>query len=642
MSTIPVASEPPIARARTGEETSVEFTVTGPPGPGPWALEIRGIRPPADPERVPLGTDLPPEPCLVRVGFPAPARPGTWQVSLRDGNGRAIATSTLVTWRHDPDGPWVEPADPGREGLPPDRWTGTEDADRSYVEKERRLIPLDFGFRYAHHDFLFLDRHAELLGRRVLHLGCNAGIGSIILARLGFLVHGVDVQRTAIEQARAFRDREPVEVAERVTFQWASFRSMELPEGWFDSAVAFDVLEHLHPADLEALLERVGRALRPGGHLLVHVPEGDSFPDPAHVRKFSAEELRGEIGRRFHVLDCRVVEEHDGQGNRRIELVARTAPAAAAPPAGGMRPAADPVDDLLRRVDSFDSSFFNEYYTPEKARRALRELILAVRDRRPFSMIRFSDNEVRLLGYGLVPLGTRTLGEEAAHLRLHLGVDPLEMTLERFHRVRDEFLAAGREAEVLGTHRYTVNTDWHEEAERVFAVLDLPYGERELDLAWNAEILDRGFLLPLLGMGRVLLVGNPAPKWAGLLVDPAYRERYAFVGMPRGEIDLAGAVFVPHEGTAAMRRFEELWDEVRRHEFDLAIVAASVVGKLLAGRIRREMGKVALDVGWCMQFLADCSSPVSSSRQLGRRGFRNLFRGRGEPGGLPPDGPRDF
>ncbi len=448
MSTIPVASEPPIARARTGEETSVEFTVTGPPGPGPWALEIRGIRPPADPERVPLGTDLPPEPCLVRVGFPAPARPGTWQVSLRDGNGRAIATSTLVTWRHDPDGPWVEPADPGREGLPPDRWTGTEDADRSYVEKERAV--------------------------------------------------------------------------------------------------------------------------------------------------------------------------------------------------GETRAAVDPVDDLLRRVDSFDSSFFNEYYTPEKARRALRELILAVRDRRPFSMIRFSDNEVRLLGYGLVPLGTRTLGEEAAHLRLHLGVDPLEMTLERFHRVRDEFLAAGREAEVLGTHRYTVNTDWHEEAERVFAVLDLPYGERELDLAWNAEILDRGFLLPLLGMGRVLLVGNPAPKWAGLLADPAYRERYAFVGMPRGEIDLAGAVFVPHEGTAAMRRFEELWDEVRRHEFDLAIVAASVVGKLLAGRIRREMGKVALDVGWCMQFLADCSSPVSSSRQLGRRGFRNLFRGRGEPGGLPPDGPRDF
>ncbi len=633
MSTVQSGRED-LVRVRAGDEASLSFVLAGNPGTGPWSLEIAGENPPLAPLRIPLGREIPPEPCRVDLRFPAPPSPGVYRATLRDGSGRELAATRLVAWRHDPRR-WVEPFDGCPEGLPPDRWTGTGARDETYVRKERTTIPLDFDFRYSHHDFLFLDAHVERLGRRILHLGCNAGIGSIILARLGFAVHGVDIQREAIEEAIRLRAAEPADVASRLTFQWASFETMALPRGWFDAAIAFDVLEHLYPEDLDRLLDRVATALRPGGHLLVHVPEGDSFADPAHVRRFTRDGFREEIGRRFRVIHCETVDEHDGQGNRRIDLVARleTPPSA---PREETR-----TESLLARVDSFDSSFFNERYTPEKARRLLREMIEAVPDRRPFSLVRLGDNEVRLLGYGLVPIGERTLAEEAAHLRLHTGVDPLALTLGGLRRLREEFLATAREADVLATHRFTVNADWHEEAERVLGHLGLPYGPREVDVAWNAEVLDRGFLLPLLGMGRVLLIGNPAPKWARLLGDPGYRERYAFVGMPRGEIDLAGAIFVPHEGTAAFDRLEQLWDEVRRHEFDLALVAASVVGKLLVGRIRRELGKVALDIGWNMQFLADCSSPVGSARQPGRRGFRNLFRGRGEPGGLPPDGPRD-
>ena len=416
---------PPLVRTRAGEDVELAFVLDGDPGSAPWSLEIRGIRPATEPVRLPLGEEIPPEPCRVDLRFPAPPTPGLYVAALRDGEGRPLGTARLEVRGTTPALPAIEP--------------GTD---------------------------------------------------------------------------------------------------------------------------------RVASSRSPGEDVS--------------------------------------------------------------------------VETLLTRVGAFDSSFFNERYTPEKARRRLREMIEATRDRRPFSLVRLGDNEVRLLGYGLVPIGERTLAEEAAHLRLHTGVDPLALTLEGLRRLQDEFLATAREADVLATHRFTVNADWHEEAERVLGHLGLPYGDREVDVAWNAEILDRGFLLPLLGMGRVLLIGNPAPKWARLLADPAYRERYALVGMPRDEIDLAGAIFVPHEGTAAFDRLEGLWDEVRRHEFDLALVAASVVGKLLVGRIRRDLGKVALDIGWNMQFLADCSSPVGSARQLGRRGFRNLFRGRGEPGGLPPDGPRDI
>jgi hypothetical protein len=289
---------------------------------------------------------------------------------------------------------------------------------------------------------------------------------------------------------------------------------------------------------------------------------------------------------------------------------------------------ADPHAALLSRVPALASQFYNAYYTPERAQDRLRALIEAARARQPFSMIRVGDMETRLLGFGRAPHERASLRQEAAALAQHTGVDPMRLSWPALWAVQEELAAACRDADVLGTHRHTVNVAWSDAACRVLPQWGLAYEPAELDVVFNAEVLDQGFLLPLLGGRRVLLVGNPAPRFAELLRDDAYRRRFATAGMPREAPVIADAVFVPHQGDAAWRALPALWRRIETCDFDLALVAASVAGKLLCARIKRARGAVALDVGWSMQFLADCPSPVGASRQAGRRGFVHLFTGR--------------
>lgn len=625
-------TEPPVlVLGEKGQKKPLTIRITGPESAassisGP-ALRLRWLEneDPNDTITIPLpdATDGPAwsVQLMIQPTFP----PGGYHLELTFLNqDRPELMEVLPVIIHPP---WNEPEWiplPSAEECaahPQDRVPKTlTQGELRYLEKEVKLIPMDFEFRATHHDFRLLKTYRRRLGRRILHLGCNAGIGSILMARLGYLVHGVDVQPRAIGAAFAIRNAEKPAVARRVTFQCASFDAMVLPAGYFDTVVCFDVLEHLFPEDQQRFFERVEEALVPGGTLILHTPRGKSFPDPSHVVIFEADDLRRLAAGSLTVQRCYPTVEPDGSGNQRLNLVALRPPEVLNLSEAGQK--------LLERIPSFESSFWNTHYTREKCQERLAALIYAAFLRRPFSMIRIGDMETRFLAFGRIPLGPQTLAEEAQRLELNLGCNPLQFDLGRLRTLQDEFLTLAGEADVLGTHRFTVNREWSEQADRVLTRLGLAPPVHELDVVFNAEILDQGMLLPLLGHCRTLLIGNPAPRFAELLRDSAYRGRYQMVGMPAETPEIAGAIAVPHAGGRAFAMLEELWNEVKRHDFDLALVAASLTGKFLAARIRRELGAVALDIGWSMQFLADVSSPATPSRDPGRRGFKNLFQGR--------------
>lgn len=98
-------------------------------------------------------------------------------------------------------------------------------------------------------------------GSRVLDLGCAFGFGTRLLARR-YQTYGHDLNPQYVERAR---QRLP-----RATFTHGSADSIPYANKFFDGVLLLDVLEHV-PYE-GPVIEEIERLLRPGGQLIVSVP----------------------------------------------------------------------------------------------------------------------------------------------------------------------------------------------------------------------------------------------------------------------------------------------------------------------------------------------------------------------------------
>jgi SAM-dependent methyltransferase len=110
------------------------------------------------------------------------------------------------------------------------------------------------------------DRHAAFLasgmprGGRVLDVGCGRGVILGALADRGLEAHGFEISEAA---TRGVDPRAKISVAPRL-------EDAGYPDAHFDGVIIWHVLEHVR--DPRGTLETVRRILRPGGRLIVAVP----------------------------------------------------------------------------------------------------------------------------------------------------------------------------------------------------------------------------------------------------------------------------------------------------------------------------------------------------------------------------------
>jgi SAM-dependent methyltransferase len=147
-------------------------------------------------------------------------------------------------------------------------------------------------------------------GRRVLDAGCGTAYGSEILARAGASeVVGVDADPAAVKEARAS--------TAGVTLEVADARDLPHPDGSFDVAVCFEVIEHVD--DPETILDELRRVLGRDGLLVVSSPNRDVYPpgNPHHRHEFTPDELADALSARFEHV--RLVRQHDWLGSGVVE-----------------------------------------------------------------------------------------------------------------------------------------------------------------------------------------------------------------------------------------------------------------------------------------------------------------------------------
>jgi 2-polyprenyl-3-methyl-5-hydroxy-6-metoxy-1,4-benzoquinol methylase len=104
----------------------------------------------------------------------------------------------------------------------------------------------------------------------VLDLGCGRGELAIHLAQQGHRVTAIDYSEAAIALAQS----NSPQFADPITYHCADVNAIDLPLGHYDLVIATDLIEHLNPAEVATLYDRVNRWLKPDGLFILH-----SFPN---------------------------------------------------------------------------------------------------------------------------------------------------------------------------------------------------------------------------------------------------------------------------------------------------------------------------------------------------------------------------
>jgi SAM-dependent methyltransferase len=121
-----------------------------------------------------------------------------------------------------------------------------------------------YHFEKLHHLLRLVDFNGYP-GRRVLEIGCGAGVDLARFAKGGAVVTGVDLAPSAIELARANFEQQNV----RAELQVTNGEQLPFPEASFDLVFAHGVVQYT--ADPQRLVDECRRVLRPGGEAIFQV-----------------------------------------------------------------------------------------------------------------------------------------------------------------------------------------------------------------------------------------------------------------------------------------------------------------------------------------------------------------------------------
>jgi SAM-dependent methyltransferase len=198
-------------------------------------------------------------------------------------------------------------------------------------------------------------------GRRVLEVGCGAGVVSVALALSGAQVTAVDVSasglRVTLERARHYG------VEARVSTHQTPAERLDFPAGSFDLFLAKSVVHHLL---IDEVMPLVYRFLTPGGRGAIIEPQGNPVLDFAREHlPYPGKVAEGEHGTDefFTPATVRQILQHFDYGDSRaFRLVGMLQNLVGTRGTGyearrrqegrirSLRAVADPLDELLFRL----------------------------------------------------------------------------------------------------------------------------------------------------------------------------------------------------------------------------------------------------------------------------------------------------
>ena len=137
-------------------------------------------------------------------------------------------------------------------------------------------------------------------GKKLLEIGCGAGVDLVRFARAGAIVTGVDLSQTSIDLAR----QNIAQNGLQADLQIMNGEALQFADNSFDIVYAHGVLQYT--ADSDRMISEIHRVLKPGGEAVLMVYNRNSWlnfmskvakvplehEDAPMLRKFSIAEFR--------------------------------------------------------------------------------------------------------------------------------------------------------------------------------------------------------------------------------------------------------------------------------------------------------------------------------------------------------------
>lgn len=105
-------------------------------------------------------------------------------------------------------------------------------------------------------------------GMKVLDVGCGRGEVIAIACHSGAKVWGIDYALAAVKIASNYLEQQSL--TDHGAIGQSNARQLPYADATFDLIVMLDIVEHLHPYELQEALQETNRVLRSNGTLLVH------------------------------------------------------------------------------------------------------------------------------------------------------------------------------------------------------------------------------------------------------------------------------------------------------------------------------------------------------------------------------------
>jgi len=168
---------------------------------------------------------------------------------------------------------------------PPSRIT-----DRTSYQEWYDINPTDIKVTVDYNRILWL---LPFVHGDVLEIGCHRGYVTAIIRGLNTVqsIDAIDITDKYIEAAQD--NLSTTQSTIPVNLSKAYIEDFDNGGRLYDTILLLEVLEHVLSSSL--VLEKCLRLLKPGGRLLISVPENGAFPEEDHLREYTASILFNEI-----------------------------------------------------------------------------------------------------------------------------------------------------------------------------------------------------------------------------------------------------------------------------------------------------------------------------------------------------------